>query len=92
MVIISGGTGCGKTTQTPQFILDEAHAKNQEVRVIVAQPRRIAATSIAERVAKERGEKIGETVGYQVKLESRLVGRLEKNKGVGYSKWNKRGG
>ncbi|KAF1764345.1 hypothetical protein GCK72_004292 [Caenorhabditis remanei] len=71
VVIISGGTGCGKTTQTPQFILDEAHTKNQEVRVIVTQPRRIAATSIAERVAKERGEKIGETVGYQVKLESR---------------------
>lgn len=71
VVIISGGTGCGKTTQVPQFILDEAHENNKHVRVMVTQPRRIAAISIAERVARERGEPIGRTVGYQVRLDSR---------------------
>uniref|UniRef100_A0A1I7UL39 Probable ATP-dependent RNA helicase spindle-E n=1 Tax=Caenorhabditis tropicalis TaxID=1561998 RepID=A0A1I7UL39_9PELO len=71
VVIISGGTGCGKTTQVPQFILEEAHEKKKHVRIMVTQPRRIAAISISERVAKERGEKLGDTVGYQVRLESR---------------------
>ncbi|CAL2029636.1 unnamed protein product [Caenorhabditis brenneri] len=71
IVIISGGTGCGKTTQVPQFILEDAYANNKPVRIMVTQPRRIAAISIAERVAKERGERLGGTVGYQIRLESR---------------------
>uniref|UniRef100_A0A8R1DZZ7 Probable ATP-dependent RNA helicase spindle-E n=1 Tax=Caenorhabditis japonica TaxID=281687 RepID=A0A8R1DZZ7_CAEJA len=75
VVIISGGTGCGKTTQVPQFILENACDKEEKVRVMVTQPRRIAAISIAERVAKERGEPIGTTVGYHVRLESKLSER-----------------
>lgn len=71
VVIISGGTGCGKTTQVPQFILEEATEKNKDVRIMVTQPRRIAAISISERVSKERGEGLGDTVGYQIRLESR---------------------
>lgn len=55
----------------PQFILEEAHLKKDKVRILVTQPRRIAAISISERVAKERGENLGEIVGYQVRLESR---------------------
>ncbi|CAP24871.1 Protein CBG04082 [Caenorhabditis briggsae] len=71
VVIISGGTGCGKTTQVPQFILDDAAEKKKKVRIMVTQPRRLAAISISERVAKERGESLGHTVGYKIRLENR---------------------
>lgn len=76
VVLISGDTGCGKTTQVPQFILDQAAARRQLCRILVAEPRRIAAVSVAERVAHERGENIvGQTVGYQIRLESRVSPR-----------------
>ncbi|XP_028757823.1 DExH-box ATP-dependent RNA helicase DExH5, mitochondrial isoform X2 [Neltuma alba] len=71
VVIISGETGCGKTTQIPQFILeseiDSVHGAL--CNVICTQPRRISAMSVSERVAFERGEKLGESVGYKVRLE-----------------------
>jgi len=74
VVVVSGETGCGKTTQVPQFILDHCIEAGQGAtcRVVCTQPRRIAATSVAERVADERGENLGESVGYQIRLESRL--------------------
>lgn len=75
VVLISGDTGCGKTTQVPQFILDQSAANKQPCRVLVAEPRRIAAVSVAERVAHERGEPVGQTVGYQIRLESRVSPR-----------------
>lgn len=71
VVLISGETGCGKTTQVPQFILEQSRQHNQPCRVIAAEPRRIAALSVADRVAQERGEQVGQTVGYQIRLESR---------------------
>lgn len=63
--------GCGKTTQIAQFILDdELEAGNGSVtRIICTQPRRISAISIAERVAMERAESLGKSVGYQIRLE-----------------------
>lgn len=67
VVVLQGSTGCGKTTQVPQYILDEAFAKEQYCNIIVAQPRRIAASSNAKRVCNERGWKVGTVVGYQVK-------------------------
>ncbi|CAI0431841.1 unnamed protein product [Linum tenue] len=71
VVIISGETGCGKTTQIPQFILeseiDTAHGASCSI--ICTQPRRISAISVSERVATERGEQLGESVGYKVRLE-----------------------
>ncbi|CAL8101441.1 unnamed protein product [Orchesella dallaii] len=67
---IKGATGCGKTTQVPQFILDDATKKSKSVRIICTVPRRIAAVSVSERVAVERGERLGQTVGYQIRLES----------------------
>ena len=75
VVIVAGETGCGKTTQLPQFILDDAIARGQGGRcsVICTQPRRISATSVASRVAQERGEKLGAkgaSVGYKIRLES----------------------
>ena len=73
VVIISGETGCGKTTQIPQFILEsEIEAVRGAVcSIICTQPRRISAMSVSERVASERGEKLGDSVsflGYLTKL------------------------
>jgi len=63
--------GCGKTTQIAQFILDDQlEAGNGSItRIICTQPRRISAISVAERVAAERTEKLGKSVGYQIRLE-----------------------
>ncbi|XP_063367661.1 probable ATP-dependent RNA helicase spindle-E [Cydia amplana] len=71
VVIIEGPTGCGKTTQVPQWILDDCHKHRRACKIIVTQPRRIAAMSIAKRVAQERGWDVGGLVGYQVGLENR---------------------
>ena len=83
MVVISGETGCGKTTQVPQFVLDDALLSSAEgrgaaaerTRIVCTQPRRISAISVAERVADERDEPVGgvsSSVGYQIRLESKL--------------------
>ncbi|RMB97066.1 hypothetical protein DUI87_26349 [Hirundo rustica rustica] len=72
VVLIVGETGSGKTTQIPQFILDDCHKNGTPCRIFCTQPRRLAALAVAERVAAERREKIGQTVGYQIRLESRV--------------------
>ncbi|XP_015579120.2 DExH-box ATP-dependent RNA helicase DExH5, mitochondrial isoform X2 [Ricinus communis] len=71
VVIISGETGCGKTTQIPQFILESEieSVRGAVCNIICTQPRRISAMSVSERIASERGEKLGECVGYKVRLE-----------------------
>jgi len=53
VLLVTGDTGCGKTTQIPQFILEENPIS---AKIVVAQPRRLAATGVAGRVAEERGE------------------------------------
>jgi HrpA-like RNA helicase len=70
VVVVSGGTGSGKSTQCPQYILEDAilGGKGAETRVVVTQPRRIAAISVAERIADERNEQIGNSVGYSVRF------------------------
>ncbi|XP_045451735.1 ATP-dependent DNA/RNA helicase DHX36-like [Melitaea cinxia] len=72
VIVISGETGCGKSTQVPQIILDYAikAKRGANVKILVTQPRRIAASSLAMRVSKERGEKLGNSVGYAVRLET----------------------
>lgn len=70
VIIIAGETGCGKTTQVPQFILDHAAASGRQCRVLCSQPRRISAITVASRVAAERGEGAGASVGYSIRLES----------------------
>ena len=69
VTIISGPTGCGKSTQIPQFILDYHADTNQYVNIIVTQPRRLAAQSVAKRVCMERGWNLGRLVGYKVGLD-----------------------
>lgn len=71
VVLIAGETGCGKTTQVPQFILEDALAQHQPVRIVCSQPRRLSAVSVATRVAAERGEEIGQHVGYRIRLEGK---------------------
>ena len=68
VVLLSGPTGCGKSTQVPQFILDQHADLRKPVNILVTQPRKIAASSVARRVCKERGWMLGGLVGYQVIL------------------------
>jgi len=75
VLIIQGSAGVGKTTQVPQFILDECMQSKEACRIISSQPHRISAVSMAERVAVERGECVGQTIGYQIRLESRASPR-----------------
>ena len=73
VVVISGMTGCGKSTQVPQFILDDWLADNNQsdhCNIICTQPRRISAVGVASRVAQEREEKVGGVVGFQIRLET----------------------
>ncbi|KAF3698527.1 ATP-dependent RNA helicase A [Channa argus] len=74
VVIIRGATGCGKTTQVPQYILDcfVKGGRASDCNIVVTQPRRISAVSVAERVAYERGEDLGKSCGYSVRFESIL--------------------
>ncbi|KAL2327345.1 hypothetical protein Fmac_020772 [Flemingia macrophylla] len=73
VLVISGETGCGKTTQLPQFILEEEISclRGADCNIICTQPRRVSAISVAARICAERGEGLGETVGYQIRLESK---------------------
>ncbi|TPX37466.1 hypothetical protein SmJEL517_g00761 [Synchytrium microbalum] len=74
VVVISGETGCGKTTQVPQFVLDDYIRRNQggRCKILVTQPRRISAIGVSDRVANERASRLGDMVGYQIRLESRM--------------------
>lgn len=62
--------GAGKTTRVPLALLDAPWAKDK--RIIVLEPRRIAARASAERMAKTLGERVGETVGYRVRFGSKV--------------------
>uniref|UniRef100_A0A069DY95 RNA helicase n=1 Tax=Panstrongylus megistus TaxID=65343 RepID=A0A069DY95_9HEMI len=74
VIIIRGNTGCGKTTQVCQFILDDYIQSGQGAycNIVVTQPRRISAISVADRVASERSEELGTSCGYSVRFESCL--------------------
>ena len=69
-LIVSAPTGSGKSTQVPQMLLTHGLLGTGEV--VVLQPRRLAARMLAKRVAEEVGTKLGEIVGYQIRLDSRV--------------------
>src|SRR5690242_3075997 len=62
--------GAGKTTRVPLVLADEAWAQGEKI--IVLEPRRLAARAAAERMAKTLGEKVGETVGLRVRFGSKV--------------------
>ncbi len=67
-VIVEAAPGAGKTTRIPPALLDSKISKNQQVWVL--EPRRLAARLSANRIAQERNEELGKTVGYQVRYEN----------------------
>ncbi|KAK9152429.1 hypothetical protein Syun_010738 [Stephania yunnanensis] len=71
VVLISGETGCGKTTQVPQMLLDYKWGMGETCKIVCTQPRRISAISVAERIAYERGENVGDNIGYKIRLETK---------------------
>lgn len=68
VLIIVGETGSGKTTQIPQYLHEAGYTKNG-LKVGCTQPRRVAAMSVAARVAEEMGVKVGNEVGYAIRFE-----------------------
>lgn len=69
-VIIQAPTGSGKSTQIPQMLLRHGVLDGGEA--VVLQPRRLATRLLAKRVAEEVGTPLGDVVGYQIRLESRV--------------------
>jgi len=67
-LILQAPTGSGKSTQTPQILLDGGVLGSG--RCVILQPRRLAARMLAKRVAEERGVTLGEEVGYRIRLDN----------------------
>ncbi|RPD63094.1 P-loop containing nucleoside triphosphate hydrolase protein [Lentinus tigrinus ALCF2SS1-6] len=78
IVVLSGETGCGKSTQVPAFILEDQLLKGRNCKIYCTEPRRISAISLAQRVSRELGEPAGAVgtgnslVGYAIRLESNI--------------------
>ncbi|RPA79893.1 P-loop containing nucleoside triphosphate hydrolase protein [Ascobolus immersus RN42] len=68
VTIVVGQTGSGKTTQLPRYLYDAGWTKDGKV-IACTQPRRVAATSVAARVAEEMGVRLGDEVGYSIRFE-----------------------
>ncbi len=72
-LVLQAPTGSGKSTQVPQIVLD--HGLAGEGEIVVLQPRRLATRMLASRVAQERNCRLGEEVGYQIRLDKVVSAR-----------------
>src|SRR4051794_14316352 len=73
-VVLKAPPGAGKTTRVPPAMLDTGLAQLENGnpgRIILLQPRRVAARASAARIAEERGGEVGDEIGYQVRFERR---------------------
>ncbi|XP_065860587.1 pre-mRNA-splicing factor ATP-dependent RNA helicase DEAH10 [Euphorbia lathyris] len=68
ILIIVGETGSGKTTQLPQFLFNAGFCRDGKV-IGITQPRRVAAVTVAKRVAEECGVQLGQRVGYSIRFD-----------------------
>jgi len=68
VLIVVAETGSGKTTQLPQYLHETGYTENG-MKIGCTQPRRVAAMSVAARVAEEMGTKVGYEVGYSIRFE-----------------------
>ena len=69
ILVFVGETGSGKTTQIPQFVLFDDLPQSQRKFIACTQPRRVAAMSVAQRVANEMDVTLGDEVGYNIRFE-----------------------
>ena len=79
VTVLTGETGSGKTTQVPKILLKHNLIKEGTM-IVITQPRRVAALSIAHRVSDELNSKIGDVVGYSV----RFAEKTSKNTKIKY--------
>ncbi|CAG7847697.1 ATP-dependent RNA helicase Dhx29; AltName: Full=DEAH box protein 29 [Serendipita indica DSM 11827] len=79
VLVLSGETGCGKSTQLPAFIMEDQLSRGKACKIICTEPRRISAISLAQRVSAELGEPPGAVgtnhslIGYSIRLESNIT-------------------
>ncbi|CAB4375012.1 unnamed protein product [Rhizophagus irregularis] len=70
-IIIMGEMGSGKSTQTPQFLVEFGLISSKKGVIAITQPRRVAAISLASRVSQEFGTQLGQKVGYSVRFDDK---------------------
>lgn len=71
IMVVVGETGSGKTTQLPQYLVEAGYTHGGTKKIACTQPRRVAAMSVAARVAEEMGVKLGHEVGYSIRFEDK---------------------
>lgn len=71
ILIVVGETGSGKTTQLPQYLVESGYTNGGKLQIAVTQPRRVAATSVATRVADEMSVILGNEVGFSIRFEDK---------------------
>ncbi|HEY3964224.1 MAG TPA: DEAD/DEAH box helicase, partial [Planctomycetaceae bacterium] len=71
-LVLVAEPGAGKTTRVPAAIVEQAGLARDDPAVVVLQPRRVAARTVAARIAEERGWSLGEQVGYHVRFDRRI--------------------